>query len=538
MGFLLNRKSMIYQGLVLASSGLALNALAFCYRIVIARLAGAEGMGVYTLVMRAYSVLHSLCISGVTVGVSVLGGKLSAHGDTAGLRHLVRIGFFVFLCPFLMCCLMVCLGSEWIATLLGDLRTRPALFALLVCIGLTGFENVMKAAFNSTKRVSFPAISEICEQIIRFCAVVLLLSFFGAEPERAAFFIVCGMSIAEIFSVGFLSFCFFRSYRNTAPKTGKRQRFSLAQLLSIALPAEGSIVTGAILAAVTTAILPGRLAIAGLNQTQAIKSIGLITGMAEPLLLLPFAAITSISTVLLPAVSRSREANNSKSLRHRADAGLRVTGFIALPATLALLPMAPTLCEALFLSEVHGAILGLIAGQCILESYIVVCSGLLNGIEQQHAVFRCGLIGQSLQTICVWFLAAQPQLQMIGYALGILLGDVVRLALLLFRIQKTPAIAIRLSRCFVLPCALGGISYGCSSLGYPLCLRIISLPILSAVLILIACIALCLCVLRLCGIRPFRYAHTHLFRISVHKTARKCHPKGKGGIHRWQTGKD
>lgn len=82
-----NKNSLAYRSLVLASSNVLLQLMAFAFRVVLSRLAGAEGMGVNALVMQAYSVMYALCISGMNVAVTTLSARYYVTGGIAGVRN-------------------------------------------------------------------------------------------------------------------------------------------------------------------------------------------------------------------------------------------------------------------------------------------------------------------------------------------------------------------------------------------------------------------------------------------------------------------
>ena len=60
----ISRHAVVYTAGVLALSGLALQFLGFAYRIVLSRMLGAEGMGVYQLVFPVISVVLALRVRG------------------------------------------------------------------------------------------------------------------------------------------------------------------------------------------------------------------------------------------------------------------------------------------------------------------------------------------------------------------------------------------------------------------------------------------------------------------------------------------
>ena len=60
------------SALFLTALGAVSHVLAFCYRVALSRMVGAEVMGLYQLVMPVYSVLLSLTAVGLTAAVSNL----------------------------------------------------------------------------------------------------------------------------------------------------------------------------------------------------------------------------------------------------------------------------------------------------------------------------------------------------------------------------------------------------------------------------------------------------------------------------------
>ena len=64
------KKTVLYAAGVLACGNIALQALGFVYRVMLSRFAGAEGLGMYRLANSVYLVLHTGCLSGVTMACS------------------------------------------------------------------------------------------------------------------------------------------------------------------------------------------------------------------------------------------------------------------------------------------------------------------------------------------------------------------------------------------------------------------------------------------------------------------------------------
>ena len=97
--------------------------------------------------------------------------------------------------------------------------------------------------------------------------------------------IFAGMVCSEIFSALFLTRLFRRNMRHihfTRPDKKLRGQF-----FGIAAPLSASALIGNMLGSAGAVLLPQRLMAAGLDYEQALSALGVISGMAMPLLLFP-----------------------------------------------------------------------------------------------------------------------------------------------------------------------------------------------------------------------------------------------------------
>lgn len=86
---------------------------------------------------------------------------------------------------------------------------------MLLCLTLTGVENIFKSLFIGLERVQYTACSEVGEQLIRILAVSFLLYEYGSgDYGRIAMLIFAGMVCSEIFSALFLTRLFRRNMRH------------------------------------------------------------------------------------------------------------------------------------------------------------------------------------------------------------------------------------------------------------------------------------------------------------------------------------
>ena len=191
------KRSFLYSALILTASGMALQLLGFAYKVFLGRVTGPEGMGVFTLVMPAYSVLMSFALSGLCTAVTALSSRQLALGQEEKNAQLVRMSLIIFFLLLAAVAVPSVLFSGWISEkILGNAQTQTALLLLIPCLALTGVENIVKSYFYGTDNVKLPAASDQMEQIVRIIAVVALMAGFRPKnPATCAALIVAGATM-------------------------------------------------------------------------------------------------------------------------------------------------------------------------------------------------------------------------------------------------------------------------------------------------------------------------------------------------------
>ena len=424
-----DRSSTLYATLLLTVTGLIGQILGFFYRIAMSRLIGAETMGLYQLIMPVYSVILSIISVGLTTAASTLTAQYHALNRPAAIHQTLRRCLGIFFTMAIPLSTLIVLFSDPISVhLLGDARTQLGLVLLAFCVLLTGVENLHKHTFYGMSRVRTPALVELCEQIIRMAAVLILLVVFLPQyPERVVGLIATGMIICEVFSAGSLVILFRRSMgRRPAPDGPPVSRATIGR---IAVPVGFTALLGNLMGSATSVMIPQRLVAGGMSVSEAMSSFGVLSGMTIPLLSLPSALIGALCLIMVPKLAESFALNDRSTIRRRLGRALQATSVLIMPATALLVVVGPTLGNLLFKdARVGNYMLPLSAG-LLLCCYQSVLACALNGVGRQGTAARNALISDIIQVAFTWYTVALPGVGLKGYVAGFLVSAVVGLGL-------------------------------------------------------------------------------------------------------------
>lgn len=500
----MQKNSFLYSASLLAASNLILQLLGFVYRIILSRFGGAEGLGVYRLAFSVYSVIHAGCLSGITTACTRLSAEYYATGRKGQIRRLIVIAFCGFFTLVAICGGVLSLAHDEVAeAVLGDARTAAAFVPMLLCLALTGIENIFKSVCIGLRQVRFAAASEIAEQVIRILAVlVLLMRFSNGDHGRLAMLIFMGMAVSELFSAAFLSWCYRHDIR---PMTAGGRGGPPSGFWSIALPLSLTALLNNAIGSAGSVLMPRRLRLAGLTEAEAMAELGIVSGMASPMVLLPSALISSVITALMPVLSDAYANGRRQAIRKLSEKGLFVIGMIGAPAVGIIVPLAPTLSRLFFGQVITARYMSVLGLSAVLMFYQMGSGAILNVTGYQRFHIGTSVGSELLQLALMFVLCAVPRLGIYGYLYAALLASLAGALANLLVLRRVTGGALRLKKLALLPAACALTLSLWTRVFFSAAVGVLGSQWAAVVAALAGAGALYLLLLRLLGIRVLEY---------------------------------
>ena len=350
---------------VLTITGVLSQLVGFVYRIGLTRLAGAEILGLYQLILPVYSVLLSLTSVGLTTAVSNLSAWYQALGNQRAIYQVRGQAVKLFFLLALMPCSLLLLFSDGASVyLLGDARTQLGLILLVPCLLLTGTENLQKHYFYGTGRVYPAAITELAEQVLRSLLVLALLWRLAPDTaEKAVGTIVLGMALCEVVSA-LTQTVLFRVYLGPpAGLSGEKltPKALRGKIGRIALPLGFAALLGNLISSANAVLIPRLLVQGGMDQGEAVSAYGVTFGMTLPMLLLPTAFLSALGLVLTPKLSQYSALGQKEAIRRQVKRSVGAANLILIPALALLAVLGSAIGQSLYRDERVGDHLPLLA---------------------------------------------------------------------------------------------------------------------------------------------------------------------------------
>lgn len=417
----------IQGAMVLSITNLVTGSLSFYFRIYFSKHVGAEGVGVYQLVLPLYMLAITLVSGGITTALSKIIAEYHARRQMAAIGKTLKICFIAMTLWSVVLCTFVAFHAEFIASfVLKDGRTSMSIIVLTPAVFFISISAIFRGYFYGIQEIGFPAGIDIIEKVIRLAGMILItdrLMIYGIAFACAG--AMAAMTAGELMSTLLL----FLIYLWKKPRLSKQPSMSslsiMKKMLGLAVPLSLGGALSTIMDMISAILIPERLQLAGYNSAAALSGYGEITGMVMPLINYPGIVVFALTTTLIPAITQSHIGNNYGALNKKCQDSLVIAWSIGLLTTVFCVSFPEELCRTLFNRPEAGKLLfwtGL--GSAFYYLYMIQ-SAILNGLGLQREVFNNIIFDLLINVACIYLLMPIPWIGIYGYVAGFFISGIV-----------------------------------------------------------------------------------------------------------------
>ena len=303
-------KTFIKGTFILTLTGIITRCLGFFFKVYLSRIIGAQGIGLYQLIMPLNAVGYAIAISGFEVAVSKLTATYLAKKEPRMAYNTTLSALFYSLLISIGCCVAITRNSPVIAKyVFGNSECSSLIKTLSLALPFSSIHCMVTAYCLGQEKTLFPGLSQLLEQLIRMGSVYFIIKI--TKKTDASIGVIClvvGEIGATIISLTYIIFCNKKAGSFHPPALIK----SAKEIFPTYFPVSGNRILLYGLQSAEILILPKMLIKSGLNYTEALSALGIISGMAIPLILFPATLSNSVALMLLPNVAKNQ--NNTKAI--------------------------------------------------------------------------------------------------------------------------------------------------------------------------------------------------------------------------------
>lgn len=386
----MKKNKFIMSTLILVIGGFITKILGMIIKIIMTRMVGTEGIGLYMLINPTFVLFIAICTLGMPIAISKLVSEEKRNNKKIVFSAL---SIAIFINIFLM--IFIILSASFIANnLLHDKRTYYPILAIGLVLPFISISSILRGYFFGKQKCFPHVLSNIIEDITRLVTIILFIPFFLKKGINIAVtFLVLSNILSELASILIL-FIFLPKNFKLTKKDITPNLDNIKDILEISLPSTGSRLIGSIGMFLEPIILTYFL-----SNDYIVLEYGILNGYVMPLILLPSFFTSAISQALLPVISNAYVKNNKKYVLKKIKQAIFYSLLIGIPATL-IFVLVPNIPLNIIYNTNQGInYIKFLAPICLLHYIQSPLTSSLQAINKARSAMKGTLVGMILRTI-------------------------------------------------------------------------------------------------------------------------------------------
>ncbi|MBE7036557.1 MAG: hypothetical protein E7403_04620 [Ruminococcaceae bacterium] len=446
-------KRFFINGILLGCTTVFLRGATLVFNVYITNIIGAEGIGLFGLIMSVYMLATTVASSGAYLATMRLVTEEGAMHCDGGVAKAMRVcmcytAFFGVSAALLLFFFARPIGQYWLC----DGRTVRCLYLLSASLPFVAMSSAMSGYFVAVRRVIKSASAQIFEMFIKMTVTFFALSVFAEKGvEYACMAVIGGGSIAEICSFVYL-YCLYQSEKKKLTNQREKEKRYTKRLLGVALPIAISSYLRSGLLTLEHLLVPVGLKKFGASASASLAQYGVVHGMVMPLLLFPAAALGAFSGLLVPELTEFQKVGNETGIRRIATRALKTTFLFSIGAAGIFFVFAEELGQAVYHSGDAGLFIRFLAPLVVVMYSDGVVDSMLKGLNRQVSSMGFNIIDSAVSVVLIYTML--PRFGVNGYVMVIFITELLNAYLSLRCLMKTTDFRLSLFRDVLRPACL------------------------------------------------------------------------------------
>lgn len=460
------KEAFIKGTVILAVANVIVKLIGALYTIPLARLIGADGIGIYSSAYQSYLWLFILSTTGFPIAISKMVSEEIALKNFKEAHKIFKVALSVLIVIGAASSLMLYFFATPLLNIIGTQRAYLSLTAISPCLIFVAVMSAYRGYFQGMQNMVPTAASQLIEAIIKATFGLLfayLLIQKGVEYSSAG--ATLGVTLGSL--IGMLLILFLYGiykkrihYNIEKYKLNKKSTSSLgiiSKLIKISLPITMGSSIFAISGLIDLTMIMRRLKEIGFSEIYAIKMYGYLSGYAFKIYSLPTTIIMALAISIVPIISGYYISNNMSGIRKISYASLKLAFMFSIPAAVGIGILAKPILKLLFNDSNAKNLLMILAFSVVFVSVAQVSGSILQGISKTIIpVINIG-IGSAIKIFMNYLLVGIPQINILGAPIATGICYLTVSILNIYSLFKYTKLKVNLWDILLRPCLASGI---------------------------------------------------------------------------------
>lgn len=395
------KEKFIKSTIILIIGGAITKFLGMFIRVVMTRVVGVDGIGLYMLIFPTFSLFVTISQLGFPVAVS----KLVAEDRHNNKNVVFSIIPFSLILNLILMVVIILIAPYLANNLLQDPRCYYPILAIALVLPFDSLSSILRGYFFGKQKMVPHVISNIFEQIVRLLLIVLIIP---SLLDKSLIIAVSGLILVNLvseFSSILVLFFFLPKNFHISKKDIKPDIGNVKEVLDVAVPTTGGRLIGSIGYFFEPILLTTALLFCGYSNNFIVTEYGVIEGYVMPLLLLPGFFTNAISSALIPVISKAYANGDKQYVKRKLKQAIYISLAIGIPITILLMINPNFFLRLIYNTEHGGTYLRFIAPVFLIYYIQSPLASVLQSINKAKNMMYDNLKGIIVKTFLLFSLS-------------------------------------------------------------------------------------------------------------------------------------
>lgn len=424
---------LIMNSIILISLSMIVKVLSLLNRIVMTRLLGTDGISLYVLCVPTIMLFTSIGSFSLNVAMSKLVSENLAT-KSYSIKSILAKGVITGLFSSIVSILILILIAKPLSQILlkNDFTYYPIMFSILFIV-ISSLNNAIKGFYIGLNKINISSIASLIEETTRIIAIVIIFVFYNTQNQITGVIIaIIAMTIGELLSLLY-ELVFLNKYLKLNTSVNQ---IPYKIVISNSLPTLLSRLLGNFTFFLEPIIYTLILTSLNKSQNDITANYGIVNGYILPIITLSSFFSISISTVILPNISKNFALKNINLVRYYTKKSILVC---LIPGI--LLSVLLTLYCKEYMLLIYGTSLGydLVQKFAFFFIFMYITSpiiAIIQAIGKSKFYLYISLLMSIVKIVLIYLLSIIPTIAFNSLLLSILITSIVSTFIYYFFLKK------------------------------------------------------------------------------------------------------
>lgn len=357
--------------------------------MVMGRLIGSEGLGLYMLILPTFSLFIGISHFGLPIALS----KLVAE-DTKNNKRLFASVIPISMAINILLIIFIWLFADILANdLLKNQDAYYGILAISIVIPFVSLSSICRSYFFGKEKMIPHVISNIVEDLVRLIIMIIGIPLF---LNKGISYVVCFLILSNVISesASIIILLLFLPKKFSIKACDLRpSKIYMKESLSIGIPNTCGRLVGSVGYFLEPILLMSVLHYVGYSTDFITNQYGVLSGYVMPILLLPSFFTGAISNALLPIISKEYSLRKYDQVKRKLRLGIVISLGIGTILMSFFIFVPDMFLRMIYHTNQGVSYMRFLAPVCLLQYVQAPLSSSLEAMGKSKTVFISSLLG-------------------------------------------------------------------------------------------------------------------------------------------------